>query len=571
MKGEIELKKHDELFYYKDKEGTFRVQDDGDVCIANFYPKVISVQDTQEGKEVVLNIILENGTETKYTIPVNKIDRINWFQLNTRCVVDDDNKNAQRYLKQLVRLQIAEYENEVAKITQYTQLGWNTNAQGNAVYVTGNLCIGGTENEKVSPALAEYQLQICEENQNSVLQIFYDLFCEWSPIEGRISILYFFTGLIRQLYKEAGIPVDFVLYIFGEQQNRKTTLAKLTNNLYNRGTDMNFSVRTVAKTSCTTAEKLIAMFKDTTLILDDVSLTGNKGYQQTQENIMENVVRMLGNRARKSSNSGNSVKEYFPNSNVIITGEYLPNFPESTLSRMMLVEVTNPVDSVWLEEFERKPLMLSTVAYMFITWVQADYNEHIDYIRKFFEDYCHDRNRRQSCEGRISDHVFIMMCTSSLLQSFLVDRGYLECDIIPSIKSELWDLADKQKILVQKSMLKNTKMDFCRAFAEMYMKKEFHLADDREDRDYKSDFFDGFIHNKNIICIRTAVLCEKMRNHYNDTSITIQNITSQLKGNHFLLTDNSRSSKSTKKVGNVRYLHIVKVAVKEYFEYCCQK
>lgn len=568
------MKELEELYQYKDGEGTFRVQDDDTpVYVANFYPKVLRVQDTPEGEEVVINLILASGMESEITIPVSKVDRINWFQLDKRCLVDDDNKNAQKHLKQILRIQIASCATQVAKLTQYTQLGWNTNAYGNAVYVTGNLCIGGTGNEIISPALKEYQLQICEENPNGMLQKFVDLFCERIPLEGRILILYFFTGLIRQLYKEAGTPVDFVLYIFGKQQNRKTTLAKLTNNLYNRGTDMDFSVRTVAKTSCTTAEKLIDMLRDTTLILDDVSMSGNKGYRQTQENIMESVVRMLGNRARKSSNSGNGVKEYFPNSNVIITGEYLPNFPESTLSRMMFMEVTNPVDSVWLEEFGREPLMLSTVAYMFISWVQSDYNKHVDFIRKNFESYCQDRNQKRNCQGRISDHVFIMLCTSCLLQHFLVDREYneWECDIIPSIKSELWGLADKQEVLMQNTMLKNTQKDYCRTFAEMYVSKEFHFADDREDRDYEAKYYDGFIHNKHTICMRTAVLCEKMQDYYKDTSITIQEITKQLRGNRFLITDNSKSSRSTKKVGGARYLHISKDAVKDYFKYCCNK
>lgn len=30
-------------------------------------------------------------------------------------------------------------------------------------------------------------------------------------------------------------------------------------------------------------------------------------------------------------------------------------------------------------------------------------------------------------------------------------------------------------------------------------------------------------------------------------------------------------SKSTKKVNNVRYLHISKGAVKDYYKYCCQE
>lgn len=563
------MKKIEDMYHWSE-EGLTRVQDNEDIVISNFYPQVVRVQDTQEGKEVVLKLSFVSGIESEVIIPIKNIDRLNWFQLDNRCIVED-NKNAQKDLKQLVRLQIANYENEVSKITQYTQLGWNTNAYGNAVYVSGNCCIGGSGNEIISPSLAEYDLQFCEGDQDRMMQMFVQLLCE-SPMEGSISIAYFFTGLIRTLYREAGIPVDFVLYIFGEQQNRKTTLARLTNNLYNRGTDMDFSVRTVAKTSSTAAEKLISMFKDTTLILDDVSLTGNKGYQQTQENVMESVVRMLGNRARKSSNAGNSVREYFPNANVIITGEYLPKFPASTLSRMLIMEVKNPVDSSWLAEFGREPLILSTVAYMFISWIQADYQKYVDFIHKNFKQHSVRRNEQLHGQGRISDHGFIMFCTSCLLWMFILSRGYndgLEYNFVSAIKSALQKLIKKQEKLMQDSALRNGEKDFCRTFAEMYMTNGLDIADVKVNS-YWADMSDGFMLNKHTICMKAAVLCQKMQNYYKDTSITIQAITKQLRGNRFLITDNSKDSKSTKKVGNVRYLHISKAAVKDYYEYCCK-
>ena len=104
----------------------------------------------------------------------------------------------------------------------------------------------------------------------------------------------------------------------------------------------------------------------------------------------------------------------------------------------------------------------------------------------------------------------------------------------------------------------------------MYVTKKLELADDREDRDYLAKYYDGFVHDKHIICIRTAVLCKKMQDYYQDFSITVQEITKQFRGNRFLMTDNSRHSKSTKKVNNIRYLHISKGAVKDYYEYRCQ-
>lgn len=565
------MDKIDDDFIWSETEGLIKVLDTGNVKIANFCFKVICIQDTSEGREAIFELFFMSGITSKVKVRISSLNRVDWFQLDNRCIVEE-NKNAPKYVRQLARVQIANYENNVAKITQYTQLGWNTNAYGNAVYVFGNCCIGGTENEIISPSLSEYRICYSTDNQDKTVHNFCKLFYG-SPSEGRIALLYFFTGLIRTLYREAGIPVDFVLYIYGEQQNRKTTLAKLTNNLYNRDTDMDFSVRTVAKTSSTTAEKLISIFKDTTLILDDVSLTGNRTYQQTQENVMEAVVRMLGNRARKSSNSGNSVKEYFPNSNVIITGEYLPKFPPSTLSRMLIMNVKQPIDSRWLEELGREPLMLSTIAYMFISWIQADYVKHVNYIRNLYQQQFENRNKQKDVQGRIWDHGFVLACTSYLLKSFRSNRGYIMCIYHESEKSDLvvWELMKKQQMLMQDLALKSSPKDFCRAFAELYVGKKLKFADKSKDRDYAADYFDGFIRDKKIICMKTAVLCKKMQDYYKDTSITIQEVTKQFRGNRFLITDNSMHSKSTKKVNNVRYLHISKGAVKDYYKYCCQE
>lgn len=124
---------------------------------------------------------------------------------------------------------------------------------------------------------------------------------------------------------------------------------------------------------------------------------------------------------------------------------------------------------------------------------------------------------------------------------------------------------------MQDLALKSSPKDFCRAFAELYVGKKLKFADKSKNRDYAADYYDGFTLDKKIICMKTAVLCKKMQDYYKDTSITIQDVTKQFRGNRFLITDNSICSKSTKKVNNVRYLHISKGAVKDYYKYCCQE
>ncbi|MBO5303277.1 MAG: DUF927 domain-containing protein [Lachnospiraceae bacterium] len=553
-------------YHWTDTEGLFQVKETENVYVGNFYPEVKDVQDIQEEKYIVLNLKIVGGYDIEIMLPVKKLQRVRWFDLCQQCLIDEHNKEAYAFLRYLVQVQVAQYEREITRITHYTQLGWNVDVYGNNVYVFGNGQIGGDKNAKTASHLSPYKLSYLEEKQGEMLKIFIDVL-KTAPMEGLITLGYFFTGLLRQLYKEAGVPVDFILYLAGEQQNRKTTLAKLTNNLYCRDTDMDFAVRTVEKTSNAVAEKLISAYKDTTLILDDVSKTRDKKYQQKQEDVVEHIVRLVGNRARKSINSGNGVRECLPNANVIITGEYIPIFSESTLSRMLILEIDYPIEAYWLRILGENPQMLSTVAYSFLSCVQMDYDRIVSVIKENFSIYRHNREKHVPYQERLNEHGFIMESTYYILHDYLCKNGYSEesNDLMYNMTAALKSTLLKQVRIIKKIVAKDSKKDFCAAFAELYNRKKLSIAQEKECYDKNCD--DAFFQGKDIICITTVNLRDMMRIYYNDSTITIQAVTKQFREARFLLMDNSKNLKSTKKLDNERYLHILKVSVKEYYKY----
>lgn len=558
-----------EPYYWSESEGLFKSHKKGKVYVGNFYPYVDMVQETPEGKEVVLTLIFSTNRVPEVKVPVKRLSKVDWFELCQQCILNGENKEASASMKNLVRKQVAEYEGRVANITRYTELGWNTDVYGSQAYVFGNSRIGGSREAEIDSSLQKYQMEFSEDRQGEFLRKFIYLWMT-APYEAKITILYFFTGLVRQLYKDAGVPVNFSLYVLGKQQSRKTTLVRTTATLYCRSTDIDFSIRTIEKTSVAVAEKLISAFKDTTLILDDVSKTGDKKYQQVQENVVERVARTVGNSVRKSNNVGSGMKEYSPNANVIFTGEYVPHFSESTLSRMLILEIEQPVESDWLIEFEKEPEMYSTVAYSFLAWIQMNYEKYVDFIRCNFAMYREVRKGQVPYQERIQEHAFIMQNTSHMLHNFMAENGYLEEIDRESMRISdiLHNLLERQVVIMEKYALKNVDHNFCSAFAELYITKRLQIAEDAEDYDKNLD--DGFMRGKEIICISTGKMCGIMQHYYSDISITIQAITKQLRDNRFLCMDGSRSARSTKKVKNARYLHIMKTAVKEYYTYCRQ-
>lgn len=559
--------KDKEMRWYQER-GLFLISGGEERYVANFLPQVEKIRDKQGELEIELLLLFTSGRECRVFISPQKLKRMNWFELCLQCIVNEDEKEAKDFLRRYVQMQVAEYVRKESQGTQYTQLGWNYDAYGNHVYVLGNRCIGGDKNATVSSDLREFEFQFEEEKWDEFLELFVEVW-KCAPSEAQITLCFFFTGLIRSLYKDAGVPVDFVLYLVGEQQSRKTTLAKCTNNLYCRKGDMDFAVRTVEKTSIAVTEKLISEYKDMTLILDDVSITSDKKYRQMQEEVVEHVTRMIGNHTRKSHNCGNGVKDYLPNANVIITGEYLPHYSESTLSRMLILSINYPVESAWLTKFEKEPLMLSTVAYKFLIWVQENYEDIVTKIGRRFQAYRQRRLSEMGFQERIQEHGFIMQNTFYLLYEFLNINGYMGEAFQFQMRSTaaIQALLANQEMIMKNCALRATEFNYCDALVVLlYGDDKLEIADD-ENEYKKSD--DGFMKGKGIICISTQKIRGIMMTYFGDASITVQEITRQLKRNHFLSMDSS--GKATKKVRNERYLHIIKSAVKEYREYCYGK
>lgn len=548
---------------WKPSEGLFMLHGESEELISNFIPLVTEVIELDGEKVIFLTLHYASGVEiTEVQIGIKKLRHIEWFEISSQCIFYTTSKEAASLIKQIVRIQVAEYEDKVTKTTYYKQLGWNKDVFGNPVYVFGDSFVGGDSNAVISPTLKGFKFQFLPNEQDRMLHQFVELLKD-SSTESSMTIGYFFSGLIKLLYKEAGVPVNFILYINGEQQNRKTTLAKLTNNLYCRAEEMDFCVRTVEKMTPAVMEKEISLFKDTTYILDDVSLTSNLEYQRKQESIVEKVARLIGNNVRKTSNVGVEIREYLPNANVIVTGEYIPRLPESTLSRMLIVELWAPCDGEWLTKLEGEPLLLSTVAYSFIAWVQENYDNVVECIQDNFNGYRESRIDCKDGQERLYEHGFVIQCTFYLLSKFLEERGKMDTDLTCSfnlISDQIREVLEEQIRIMKKYYFNTDERDYCKVLVLLYSNDELDIAKNKSQYDKEDD--DGFFGGKNCICISTTRLCAIMRFFYQDNTITINSIIKQLKNNRFL--DMDKSKKSTKKVNNSRYLHIRREMLEEY-------
>lgn len=144
---------------------------------------------------------------------------------------------------------------EPVTIYQPDTLGWNILPTGEHVYVTGGGAIGkngyiSKDHVWVSGKLERYRLETLPlASKKDAAQYFWKLY---RTIPGITDILLANTlaAILFPCFKEAGIESRFPLILEGSSEAKKTTLACLTNCLYNRKSRLNCWAMCSRHSSC---------------------------------------------------------------------------------------------------------------------------------------------------------------------------------------------------------------------------------------------------------------------------------------------------------------------------------
>lgn len=238
--------------------------------------------------------------------------------------------------------------------------------------------------------------------------------------DGMISsmlFLYFHTALLTTLFDESGIPIKFVLGCIGISNSKKTTVAALMSQLFNRN-----RVRPEITFSSTEGgiEIAISKYGDAILMLDDFMPGGNRQKQNQLQGKLEAVLRAYGDRVvkqRMTAFSKNVGELYNPVKGCcLITGEQISGV-YSTMSRIIVLQQTaNSVDLEWLTYYQNKPHILAQYAYDFL----ADVTDNYDEILRFIEKRSAELRNQQVCNiPRMSEAYAILMTTKGVLMRFL--------------------------------------------------------------------------------------------------------------------------------------------------------
>lgn len=420
--------------------------------ICNFKVEAISTIIEDDGinqnTKHVMKCYLENDTKgERVIINSNELNEKSWIarKLGIKYTLSP-NKLAYEYFKQY----LSEIFSFIKPQVEYTHVGWRF-INNKWCYLNSAGAIGLTDSD-------------IRGDKNKILEIDYYLtkvealkralnMLEIADNDKTLPLfLYAHLGVMNEVFNRGNVKIQFTLWMVGVTGSRKTTLAKLFFNLFNRSKDY---ITATFKDSVAAIEMKSFEFKDSVLVLDDFHPASSSEEKKQMNQIASEIIRRYGDgicRARMTKNMTKQ-KEFPPRGLAVITGEDTYGVL-STALRYIKIEINhNDIDLEKLSYHQKNPLGLSTHLYYFIEWVSNNFNDIVAYISENFT-IRRMQNIKLFKHGRLADALAIYQIQIEIFLEYCNEMGVFDnaqevenCwnDVIFNIIKE-YDMANINKV-----------------------------------------------------------------------------------------------------------------------------
>ncbi|MDA1657009.1 hypothetical protein [Bacillus cereus group sp. TH150LC] len=329
------------------------------------------------------------------------------------------------YEKILCAIKLACKDIETKSI--YKTIGWSK-IGGNYFYLHGRGAIGKESSVLVHESLNKFTLVVDERvNKNKVYKKSLQLL-EIAPIDVTLPLFCFtILSTINTLLKLNNLETKFTLWLYGETGSRKTTLANLFFNIFNQ--QIAPEIPANFKDTKTALEIKMCEYKDCVLLVDDYHPTDKLSEKKDMEDKAEFILRMYGDRIKKSRSNINLTKqrEFMTRGLCAITAEDAISI-QSNMARCISVPLErNCVDLEKLTEFQRNPLIFPTAIYNFISWL-TNYINREKGLPNLDLDWFREKYRNTDIHARLIDSVWSLKYAYYLYLSYGVNIGKLEVE-----------------------------------------------------------------------------------------------------------------------------------------------
>lgn len=401
----------------------YGIEDSKGNIITNFLVKIEEVKTNDVNiQEIEFVVSLKNGLKIPMTKSVDEFRSGSWYAYDARLHCDNLHE-FKAALELLLR------KNEVVVFTEYHSPGWyEENGKWNYFNCKTNVLGEQSSIKIVTENAGAYKVNEREEN----LAIkFWEMQNLTRGPQALIVMAYVILASLYSIFKAAGLLPKGVLALIGPQSTRKTSLALVLGKLLERSESM--TPKYNMRSTPTSIDEALEDFKDSVLIVDDLSPSEDMSHRRQLERTLEHVVRIFGD-ANTRQRSKNYAKAYEPKGLAILTGEYM-NAVASTLSRMIILQIdTDTVDLDVLSYYQKNHHILPGFLWNFLTFCAKNQMHIIDFLKaRFVEKRLEVRGKYNP--DRLGEYRVELELAMEILLMYLEELNCFDSGILTSFAS----------------------------------------------------------------------------------------------------------------------------------------
>ena len=409
----------DGKFYLLDQKGNEAKRR----CLGNFYLRLCreTIKDNGLEQEHILTLqpVCQSGPLSAAEITMTEFGKQTFLNPWGMQLVQEVGHNVLEYYRHSVRCQGQLQQPR----TVYAHTGWRQ-IQGNWAFLHCGGALGADDIQVALPDVANRYVFPEEDDPQKFQGL--QQFLEVAPhaITYPLAAMAFLSPLCEFLTK-AHCQVGFLLFLLGESQAQKSTLAALTLCFFG-----DFDNKTLPSSFNDTANRIERQgfdLKDVLTVIDDLYPATNRQQREKMLSTMELLARAYGDRRGRGrlNCDGSQKAKYIHRGNAIISGEDIPGVAQSSQARHFFLRLKRgDVDLPRLSRLQEEKQLLAMCMRDYILWLlpQADrlsqtLAERFRAERQFFQ---------HSGYGRVAEAAAHLALGFGMLTDFLTEEGYLD-------------------------------------------------------------------------------------------------------------------------------------------------
>lgn len=233
------------------------------------------------------------------------------------------------------------------------------------------------------------------------------------------SLLFLFNhvGMLTTLFEIANFPVRFIMGCIGVSNSKKTSVASLMTQLFNRD-----EIKPVISFTSTEGglEMEMSEYGDAVLLIDDFMPGATRQRQNQLQNKLELVLRAYGDRIEKKrmmTFCKADAKVFFPvRGCCVITGEQISGSYSSMSRIIVLSQTAKDVDIARLSYYQGKSHMMSLYACDFLNYVTENFVAIVEFMKKKCVEI---RNNQVFKVPRLAESYAVFVVVTDIVLTFL--------------------------------------------------------------------------------------------------------------------------------------------------------